>query len=88
MGSIRSSYIKRAAEEIYSRYKEQVNGDFQNNKLLVENLGITNKKLRNRVAGYVTRLFHKPVVTPPNRGRKLTHRDRKRRKKKRRRKKK
>jgi len=82
MGKIRATYIKRTAEKIYRDYKDQVNGDFLNNKLLVENLGITDKNLRNRIAGYVTRCYTRPVhVSPPKRQKKFTSRDRRRAKK-------
>ncbi len=56
MGNIRQTYIKRVAIELYNRYPEQFTDDFEHNKLAVDKLtDIQTKKLRNRVAGYLTR---------------------------------
>lgn len=57
MGSIRPTYIKRVALELTRLYPEQFNEDFQHNKERVGELtDVTSAKMRNRIAGYVTRL--------------------------------
>jgi small subunit ribosomal protein S17e len=56
MGKIRPTYIKRVAIELVKRYPEKFTEDYQHNKAAVEEVtDITNSKLRNRIAGYVTR---------------------------------
>ena len=57
MGKVRTEQVKRLAREILSKYPNKVTTDFGNNKLVVsEYTNITSTKLRNRVAGYTTRL--------------------------------
>jgi len=53
---IKPSYIKRLGEELIVEHPERFGRDFNENKLGVsENSVIGSKKVRNRVAGYVTR---------------------------------
>ncbi len=55
MGNIRPTYIKRVAIELVERYPEHFTPDFDHNKLVVAELSdVRGKKMRNRVAGYVT----------------------------------
>lgn len=57
MGNIRQTYIKRVALELLRKHEELFTRDFQVNKELVDELtDIDSKELRNRVAGYTTRL--------------------------------
>lgn len=57
MGNIRQTYIKRVALELLRKHEELFTQDFQTNKELVQQLtDIESKLLRNRVAGYATRL--------------------------------
>jgi len=56
MGRIRPTYIKRVAIELVNRYPKAFNNDFENNKVMVNNLtDVYSVKMRNRIAGYVTR---------------------------------
>jgi small subunit ribosomal protein S17e len=56
MGNIRPTYIKRVAIELVKKFPERFTADFDHNKASVTELtDITNIKMRNRVAGYVTR---------------------------------
>lgn len=58
MGNIRQTYIKRVSLELLRKHEDLFTGDFQTNKELVEQLtDIDSKLLRNRVAGYATRLM-------------------------------
>ncbi len=55
MGNIRPTYIKRGAIELVKRYPEKFTDDFQHNKAMVTQMtDITNVRMRNRVAGYLT----------------------------------
>jgi len=57
MGKVRTEQVKRLAREILRKYPNKVTTDFGNNKLVVsEYTNISSTKLRNRVAGYTTRL--------------------------------
>jgi small subunit ribosomal protein S17e len=53
---IKPSYIKRLGEELIVVWPERFGRDFNENKLGVsQNSVIGSKKVRNRVAGYITR---------------------------------
>ena len=56
MGNIRPSFIKIRAIRLCEEYPDQFNDDFDHNKIMVEQLtDVSTKKLRNWIAGYVTR---------------------------------
>jgi small subunit ribosomal protein S17e len=56
MGNVYTKDIKRIAIEIFEKYKDQVTTDFSKNKELVKNIvDVQSKKVRNRIAGYLTR---------------------------------
>ena len=57
MGKVRTEQVKRIARELLERYESKFTTEFETNKKLVDALtNISSKKLRNRVAGYTTRL--------------------------------
>jgi len=57
LGKVRPILVKRLARELLSRYPDKFTLDFEENKRLVAELtDIKSKRLRNRVAGYITRL--------------------------------
>lgn len=57
MGKVRPDRVKRVARELVERFPEKCTVDFESNKKLVESLtNISSTKLRNRIAGYITRL--------------------------------
>ncbi len=57
MGSVKPSYIKNFADELMRGYESSFSQDFEQNKLKVsEYTDIKNKTIRNRVAGYITRV--------------------------------
>lgn len=57
MGKVRTEQVKRIARKLLERYPNKFTADFENNKKLVDALtNISSTKLRNRVAGYTTRL--------------------------------
>jgi len=57
LGKVRTEHVKRMARELVERFPEKFTTDFENNKKLVDALtNISSTKLRNRIAGYTTRL--------------------------------
>ncbi len=57
MGKVRPAFIKRTARKLLEEYPDAFTTDFEHNKRMVMQLtDITSKRVRNRVAGYVTRL--------------------------------
>jgi small subunit ribosomal protein S17e len=61
LGKVRTELVKRIAEELVERYPDRFNADFENNKKLVESFTtVSSTKLRNRIAGYITRLSSSP----------------------------
>jgi small subunit ribosomal protein S17e len=60
LGKIRPTYIKRAAEDLVKKFPDKFTTDFEANKKTVAELAdVTTVKMRNRIAGYVTRTVRK-----------------------------
>lgn len=57
MGRIKTTLIKRTTLKLFKQYKDQLKGDFDENKKIVEQFtDVESKKVRNTIAGYLTRL--------------------------------
>ena len=57
MGNIRPTYIKRVAFELLRLHPDEFTEDFVHNKANVDKLtDVKSQTLRNKIAGYVTRL--------------------------------
>jgi small subunit ribosomal protein S17e len=57
LGKVRTETVKRAARELIERFPEKFTSEYEANKAAVnEVMKAPSKKLRNRIAGYVTRL--------------------------------
>lgn len=57
MGRIKTQLIKRVTLELFARHKGEFTGDFEKNKEAVQRyVSVSSKKLRNIIAGYITRL--------------------------------
>jgi small subunit ribosomal protein S17e len=58
LGNVRTEQIKRTAKELIRRYHDKFSNNFENNKHAVNSLvtGGT-PKVRNQIAGYITRFF-------------------------------
>jgi len=60
MGRIKTTQVKRSGRKLVSLYGSKFTNDFDKNKKSVaERTIISSKKLRNIIAGYVTRLTKK-----------------------------
>ncbi|TLZ62380.1 MAG: 30S ribosomal protein S17e [Methanobacteriota archaeon] len=64
MGNIRPTYIKRVAIDLLKMYPDSFTDDFEHNKKKVSELtDVQYHRMRNRIAGYVTRYRqHMPTV--------------------------
>jgi len=57
LGKVRSSMIKKVAEELMQTHNDQITTDFEGNKQFVtQQVDSKTKKMRNRIAGYLTGL--------------------------------
>ena len=57
LGKVRIETVKRISRELIRRYPDRFSGEFESDKAAVNDLVITqSKRLRNRIAGYITRL--------------------------------
>ena len=57
MGRIKTSKNKASAKEIYSKYNPIFGTDFEENKQKLKKVAeIPSKKVRNVIAGYITKL--------------------------------
>ena len=58
LGKVRTEHIKRIARELVDRFPDKFSKDFETNKKVLETVAeIQTHKLRNRIAGYITRLM-------------------------------
>ena len=56
LGKIRPTYVKRIAEELVKKFPDKFTDDFDHNKKVVDEVAdVTTVRVRNRIAGYVTR---------------------------------
>ena len=56
VGNIRPTYIKRVAIELLKRYPNEFTADYEHNKKKVSELtDVAYPRMRNRIAGYLTR---------------------------------
>ena len=56
MGRIKSTPVKNLARSIVSEHGEKFTTDFEKNKAIIKNVrNIESKKIRNVVAGYITK---------------------------------
>ncbi len=50
--------VKRISNELVDRYEKSFTMDFEQNKQFLNEIGLdVSKKLRNKIAGYVTRIM-------------------------------
>jgi len=57
LGKVRPERVKKIARELLKRYPDKFTADFESNKKLLGSLSkISSTRLRNRIAGYITRL--------------------------------
>lgn len=57
MGRIKTTLVKRTAKKLFANHQDELHKDFNKNKEALKNLvEVSSKKLRNVIAGYVTRL--------------------------------
>jgi len=57
LGKVRPEQVKKIARELLKRYPDRFTVDFESNKRLLGSLAtISSARLRNRIAGYITRL--------------------------------
>ena len=60
MGRIKTTLIKRKTKELWKKHGEQFTPDFPQNKMITTKyVKVSSKKLRNIIAGYMTRLKKK-----------------------------
>ena len=58
MGRIKTQLIKRISNELVSTHRSEIKDSFEDNKAIIGKLtNIQSKKIRNSVAGYITRLL-------------------------------
>eukprot|EP01084_Bolivina_argentea_P205439 350945_1 len=65
MGKIRTKTVKKAAKQIVEKYYDKLCLDFQVNKRVCDDVAeIPSKRMRNQIAGYVTRLMKRVERAP------------------------
>ncbi len=58
LGKVRTEKVKKVARELVRQHPNKFTADFKNNQELVKSLTIiSTARLRNRIAGYITRLL-------------------------------
>ena len=62
MGRIKSKVVKRATNALLKDNSDVFTGKFEENKEVLKSLGLTDsKKVRNQIAGYITRIRKKEI---------------------------
>ena len=57
MGRVKTTQIKRTGKKLFNLHKEKFSKDFNSNKKVIPDVAeVYSKKLRNVLAGYITRL--------------------------------
>jgi len=63
MGKVRPDNVKRAARELVERFPEKFSVEFESNKKNVDVLtNVRSKKLKNRIAGYITKIIGRKIT--------------------------
>lgn len=63
MGNIRTSFVKRMSRELIETHPGKFTEDFDENKKLVSEYStVSTKHLRNKIAGYITRLVRNNII--------------------------
>ncbi|EFD93217.1 MAG: hypothetical protein BJBARM5_0008 [Candidatus Parvarchaeum acidophilus ARMAN-5] len=62
MGRIRGKEIRNATIEVLRTNKNLFNDDFESNKLALNTLVSAQKRSRNKVAGFITKLAKKKAI--------------------------
>lgn len=58
MGKVRTELIKRVSNDLIDKYPKSFAPEFEPNKQFLKEIGFdTSKKLRNKIAGYITTLI-------------------------------
>ncbi len=64
MGKVRTSSVKRIARKLLEMFPDKVSVDFNSNKELVRsNVYVKSKRMKNQIAGYLTRLARMKLST-------------------------
>lgn len=57
MGNVRPENVKRIARELIKRYPDKFTANFEENKKILSSVAfVPSARLRNSIAGYITRL--------------------------------
>ena len=59
MGRVKSLSIKRTTRKLLEEHPDLFTDDFEKNKEILNKIIETNKRTRNSIAGYITRLIKK-----------------------------
>ena len=63
VGKVRTEMVKRVAIELIDKYPKSFNTEFDHNKKFLSELNIgVSKKMRNKVAGYATRVVKSDLM--------------------------
>lgn len=58
MGKVRTELVKRISVELVEKYPRSFSTEFEQNKQFLKEIGLdVSKKIRNRIAGYVSRIM-------------------------------
>jgi ribosomal protein S17E len=62
MGRIRGKEIRNATIDVLKKYKNMFNEDFENNKTMLNKVISAQKRNRNKVAGFITKLAKNKAI--------------------------
>ncbi len=63
LGKVRTEMVKRISLELIDRYEYSFQPEFEQNKQFLKEIGLdVSKKLRNRIAGYITTVMKSDLL--------------------------
>jgi len=66
LGKVRTELVKRIAQELVDKYPKSFGVSFEENKQFLKQVQLeVTKRLRNRIAGYVTRIIRVAQAPAP-----------------------
>lgn len=63
LGKVRTEMVKRISLELIEKYEYSFQAEFEPNKQFLKEIGLdTSKKLRNKIAGYITTVIKSDLL--------------------------
>jgi small subunit ribosomal protein S17e len=62
MGRVRGKTVRKVTIDVLKEYKDKFSADYENNKKELDSLIKTDKRMRNKIAGFITQLAKRKKI--------------------------